>query len=567
MSLKNPIDKSKHPNVHEGYNYALGVVVGEIPNSKYVIGACERFLKDYEESIKPHSKYIFHVEYVERYLRTVQIFEHVIGHWETDNIQYMPWQKWLWSAALGFKHRSNTRNPKYRTLHIEIPRGCAKSTMASQCALYFLGLEPDRRGEKIACFATKNDQSRIILDAARNMALKSSKYLKSSGVEVLAHKMVDGKTNSEMIAMSSDSKSMDGLNLRIAFCDELHAMTRELFEVITSGQKKRRDSITVCLTTAGFNHDGIGYSQSQYSKKVCIGEVIDEAFFAVIFTIDEGDDIFEESTWKKANPNYGHSVDPEAFRSTAEKARHTPSDLPNFKVKNLNIWLSEANAFFDIDKWDACTDPDLKIENFLTKRCYAGIDLASKIDLTAHVKVFREKGIYYIFHQAFIPRETAEEARNVLYDNSEAAGELIYTTGEAISLEKIQEYVLKESKKFNTLAVHYDPWNSTQLAQNLLKERVNMVEFRMSTANLSEAMKMLDALIRSNKVRHNGGQLLKWCMSNVVSKEDQNGNVFPRKSSDKLKIDLAVALIMAMAGWIAEKDTVSIYESRGVIAL
>jgi phage terminase large subunit-like protein len=560
------IDKIKYPNVAEGFEYAQQVVAGEIPNSKYVVGACKRFLDEYNQTFLKDSTYIFDTDYVERYLRLVQNFSHVIGTWDTVNIIYNPWQKWLWSASLGFKFSHNKAQPKYRTLHIEVPRGCAKSTMASQCALYFIGLDPSRVGEKIACFATKSEQSRIILDAARAMAMKAPKYLKATGIDVQMHKILDPNTFSEMVAMSSDSKSMDGLNLRIAFCDELHAMTRELFEVIVSGQKKRRDSLTICLTTAGFNTDGIGYSQSQYAKKVCLGEIKDEAFFAVVYTIDDGDDIFDEVSWRKANPNYGHSVDPIAFTSTAEKVKFSPSDKPNFLVKSLNVWLSEANAYFDMEKWDACADPTLKIEDFYNKACYTGLDLASKVDLTAKVKVFREKGIYYIFQEAYLPEETVNKEHSALYDNTRGT-ELTVTPGEAINYEFIEKEVLADQKKFKVEAVHYDPWNSVELSQKLSKERVNMVEFRMNVANLSEPMKNLDALIRQGKVRHNGGELLRFCMSNVVAKEDHNQNVYPRKSSSKLKIDLAIALLMAYAGWMVQKETTSIYETRGILSV
>ena len=56
-------------------------------------------------------------------------------------------------------------------------------------------------------------------------------------------------------------------------------------------------------------------------------------------------------------------------------------------------------------------------------------------------------------------------------------------------------------------------------------------------------------------------------MSNTVAKEDHNQNVFPRKSSEKLKIDLAVALIMAFGGGITKPEEKSIYEERGILIL
>jgi phage terminase large subunit-like protein len=247
--------------------------------------------------------------------------------------------------------------------------------------------------------------------------LKSKNYLKATGVEVQAHKIVHTDSNSFVRAMAADSNGLDGLNDIVAIMDELHAMDRKLFDVVYSGMSKRRDSLMLCITTAGFNNDSVGYSQSVYAKKVAKGETEDDQFFSIIFTIDEGDDIYSEVTWKKANPSYGYSVDPVTFEAKAKKARETPSDLPNFKVKHLNIWLSEAKAFFDVAAWDRCADPSLKIEDFYGKKCYAGIDLASKIDLTSFAYVFREEGIYYIFDKTFIPEKTVDESRNTMYDN------------------------------------------------------------------------------------------------------------------------------------------------------
>lgn len=568
----NPINKEKYPNCYEGYQYALDVVMGDIPNCVYVIGACSRFLKDFDKAQDPSNYYFLDLDRAEGYLKKVQSFEHVIGDWSTpenpDNkIIYLPWQKFVWMNIVGFRHRSNPRNPRFRVAHVEIPRGQGKSAMASQACLYYVGLDKPLMGNQISCFATKSDQSRIVLDSARAMANKAKNYTKATGVEVQAHKIVHSASNSFVRAMAADSNGLDGLNDILSVMDELHAMSRNLFDVVYSGMSKRRDSLMLCITTAGFNNDSVGYSQSVYAKKVARGEVDDDQFFSVIYTIDEGDDIFAEDTWKKANPSYGFSVDPVSLEAKSKKARETPSDLPNFKVKHLNVWLSEARAFFDTTAWDKCADPSLSIEQFFGEKCYAGIDLASKVDLTSFAYIFRKEGIYYIFDRTFIPQVTAEQARNALYDNCIGKGHLIATPGEAIHYPHLREDFVGMSKKVKVMEALYDPWNATSFAQDCIDDRIEMVEFRMNTANLSEPTKNLDALIRQGKVRHNGSPLLRWCLSNVVCKEDAAGNVFPRKSNEKLKIDPIVAIIMAVARWMNEAEEESVYESRGITFL
>lgn len=552
----------------------MDVVAGKIPNSKFVIGACERFLRDYEKTNKPEIKYFFDPEKAEDYLRKVQQFKHVIGDWSTpenptNNIIYLDWQCFVFMAVIGFRMKENPRYPRFRTAHIEVPRGHGKSCVASQACLYFVGLDKPRMGSQISCFATKKEQARIVLDSARAMGQKSPEYLKATGVEVQAHKIVHDSSFSFVRPMSSDSNGLDGLNDILSVMDELHQMDRKLFDVVSSGMSKRRDSLMLCITTAGLDTSSVGFTQSQYAKKVCTGDIEDDTFFAIVYTIDEGDDYFEESTWRKANPSFGGSVDPVTFAAKAKKAREVPADLPGFLIKHLNVWISEAAAFFDMASYDKCADPEMKLEDFLGQKCYVGIDLSSKIDLTSFGYVFKKDGIFYIFDKSYIPEATVERATIDLYRNSIESGHLIATSGEAINYEYLRQEFMKDFKRFKIPEAMYDPWAAPSFAQDLTKEKVEMVEFRMNTANLSEPTKHLDALIRSGKIRHNGSPLLRWCMSNVVCKEDNNRNVFPSKNERRLKIDPVIAIIMALARWYNEEenDTSSVYETRGLRTL
>lgn len=551
------IDQKKYPNCHSGISYAVDVIDGKIPNSKYIIGACIRFIKDLQDP-----RFEFNLDIAEKYLRLVQKFEHVKGDWKTVNIIYEPWQNFIFMNIMGFINKE-TGKRRFRTAHIEVPRGSGKSLLASQAALYFLALD-NPKGNEISCVATKVDQARIVLDSSRAMAKKNPSFMKSNGVRVLAHKIVHDGSNSFVRALSSDDKSLDGLNDVLSIMDELHQMDRKLFEVISSGMSKRNDSLMLCITTAGFSTDSVGYSQSIYAKRVSTGEIKDEQFFSAVYCAEEEDNIYSVNTWKKANPNFGVSVDEITFMAKAQKAREVPSDIPNFKVKHLNIWLSESKAFFDINKWDECSDRDIRLEDFAGQKCVMGIDLASKIDLTSISLVFKKEGMFYLFERSYIPEETMKQENSVLYDNCVARGELIATKGEAIDYEFIEQEILKYTKMFKVQDVNYDPWNAASLSQNLSRHNINMVEFRMNTANLSEPTKNLDVLIRKRQLRHNGSELFRWAISNVVVKEDANGNIYPRKNNEKLKIDPAIATIMAIATWMQKEVSESVYEARGI---
>lgn len=551
-------DPALYPNCAAGHAYAEEIVAGKINASKYVIGACQRYLR---EVSMEHPNWYFDASAAEKYLRTVQKFAHVTGHWKTPNIVYSPWQKWVWMNIVGFKMRETGFN-RFRIAHVEIGRGNSKSTMASQASLYFMALD-NPNGNIISTVATKKDQARIVLDAARNMARKNSSFLKKTGVKVLAHTVVHPKSNSQIRALSSEANGLDGLNDRMAVCDELHAMRRETFEVIYSGMSKRSDSLTLCITTAGSDVDSIGHSQSAYAKRVCLGGIEDDQFFAVVYCLEEDDDWTDEKNWIKANPDMGGAVDIVTFRAKVLKAIEIPSDVPNLKIKHFNMWISEANAFYDLRKWDECAKPDLKIEDFKNVPCRAALDLASHIDITSNAIIFRKDGMYTIFDKSYLPEGTIKDQRNTLYDDCVARGYLIATKGDAINYDHIRAEVEELVRGYKVEEMGYDSWNATETAQKL-SDKVEMVKIAMNVANLSEPMKKLDALMRQGKIQHNGSPLLRWCLGNVVAKEDHNGNFYPRKSHPKLKIDPIIAILMALALWLQTEEKDSIYESRGL---
>ncbi len=557
----NPFDPEKYPDVFRGHQYALDVISKKVVACRYIVSACERYLRDLNNS---EAVFYFDVEAASKYLRLVQKFEHVKGNWPTKHIVYEPWQCWVFMNIIGFKNK-DTNFRRFRVAHLEVARGAGKSLLASQMVLYFLALD-NPAGNMISCVATKTDQARIVLDDARSMAMKNPSFINANKVKVLAHKITHPESNSVARALSADYGGMDGLNDVLAVADELHQMRREVFEVITSGMSKRKDSLLLCITTAGSDTSSIGYFQSQFAKKVATGEVEDESFFSAVYTLDDDDYWADESVWIKANPNLEISVDIDSLRAKSEKALVSPSDIPNFKIKHLNLWISEANAFFDLRAWDNSSDPTLKIEDFRGKEVRIGLDMASHVDIASLGYVFKEKDIYYLFDKSFLPEDTVKQKNNPFYDHVISDGSLIQTKGAAISYDMFKKILREDRKTFRISEVNFDPWNSTNLAQDLSDE-IEFVKFPMTTANLSEPMKRLDALMKEGKIRHNNSKLLRWCLSNVIAKEDANGNYFPRKSNEKQKIDPIVAILMALASWLANDTGESVYSTRGIRTL
>ncbi len=563
--MKNPIDSKQFPNIHIGFQYAIDVKLGKRNVPETVILAVNRFFKDIEITKQKNPPFFLNWKYAERAMRLMQKFQHAKGgNWKSKYILFEPWQKFDFTYMLGFMN-SKTKRRRFRTAYVQVPRGSGKSAIASQIGLYMLALDGEV-GADVYCASTKKEAARIVLDSARVMASKNSEFLKATGTKVLAHHIEHKPSFGSMRAVSSDTSTSDGYNGNCIIADETHQWKRELYDVLDSSLSKRDDSLFFMISTAGFNLEGIGYEIYAYSKKVLKGEVKDDTWFSSIYEMDDKDDWQDPEVWKKVNPNWGVSVDPINFEAKAKKAAETPASQANFLVKHLNKWQTTHHQFFSMEKWDECEDKSLKLEDFLGNNVYIGLDLSSKIDLTNIMMVFKKEDKYYIFDRSYLPEARIEDTRNVQYLRWKQEGYLNTMTGEVIDFTKIQDEIINDlDKKFKITACNVDPWSANETLIRLQKANINVYEFRMTVSNMSEPMKKLDALIRDAKLVHNGSPLLRWCISNVVAKVDANNNVFPRKEHDRLKIDLAVALIMAIGGVIYDKEQerkASVYNQR-----
>ena len=137
-------------------------------------------------------------------------------------------------------------------------------------------------------------------------------------------------------------------------------------------------------------------------------------------------------------------------------------------------------------------------------------------------------------------------SNNSNYEAWQKDGYLHVTDGTITDISEIQNFILEDCRKYETLSVAYDPMQATQMAQGLLMEGVPMTELAQNLKNLSEPMKQIQALIYSGRMHFINNPVMTWNASNVVAHMDAKENVYPRKEKNDNKIDGFVALIMAM---------------------
>lgn len=544
----------------EGYvdralRYARAVVAGEILACKWTRLACERQLRDLERAESdPDWPWRFDVVAAERPCLLIECLPHIKGSWASRTIVLGDWQCFVETTVYGWVHRE-TGFRRFRFAYTEVPRKNAKSTLTSGNAIYMLAADGEE-GAEVYSAATTGDQARIVFDAAKAMLRKEPRIAGQFGIGVGEHAIWVRSSSSTFRPLNAEASTQDGLNLHFGSVDELHAhKTRHLWDVLETATGSRNQPLLWAITTAGSDRSGICYEQRDYVTKVLQRVVEDDAYFGIIYTIDEDDDWTDEATWAKANPNLGVSVSIDDLRGKCRKAMSTPSAVGNFLTKHLNVWVNADSAWMDMRAWDACADPTLAIEAFAGCEDFEGLDLASKVDLNSHLRLFERKsdGKICVFDTHWLPERAIEESRNSQYAGWQRRGLLRVTDGEVIDMDAIEAEILDGCSRYAVQAVGYDPHQATQLVGHMLDKAVPMVEVRPTVLNFSEPMKTLEAWVLEGKLVHNGSPILTWMVSNVVCHRDQKDNIYPRKERPENKIDGVVALLIAVNRYLARK--------------
>jgi phage terminase large subunit-like protein len=411
------------------------------------------------------------------------------------------------------------------------------------------------------------DQARLLFETAQNMVRRSPQMQREWLVGVLTNSIYQESTASKFVPISSDAKALDGLNVQCAVVDEIGShRTSEVYDALATAMGKRRQPLLFAISTATANTSGIGRQLWDYLLRILSQSQSDDRFFGIVYTVDPGDDTWAEETWIKANPGWGHAVQPDAIRAIMRQARNNPAQEAAALSRHLNMWIGADEALFSLRAWNACADPSLSLDDYAGEPCHMALDLASKTDLAAIVLLFRRGGKYVAFARCYLNEGALLEARNPSYAGWAAAGELVITPGNETDFSWIEADIVEASKRHQVESIAYDPWASTQLAQRLTDQGLPLVEFRSTTQNFSEPTKELEAAIRAGRIVHPGNGPLTWCIGNVVGHYDARSNVYPRKERPEHKIDAAIALIMTIARDM-QGSTTSVYETRGLVVI
>lgn len=543
---------------------------GEIVVGELVMLAVERHYRDLQtgavRGLRFSPAHAWHViEFIEQW------FCHIKGSLAGQPILLDPWQK-FWTAVLYGWLRDAGLDPagavvwlrRFTRAYEEVARKNGKSTWKGPQGAY-LWLMDGEFGAEVYAVATTREQAMTVFKPAfenvKRWRRKSAKLRDSIRVfEGLNQERMEAGS-SLFRPLASNADAQDGFNPSAVLYDELHAQkAREQWDVLESGFGARQQPLLSAITTAGFIHDGICREIRDYLVSVLKGQRQDDSFFGYIYTLDDGDDAFDERNWIKSNPGLGRSKTLAYLRDMARKAKALPSAKANFETKDLNIWRNDAEGWFDLGVWDKGKRP-VQASALAGRKCYGGLDLASVRDLTAFVLIFPPidgETDWLVLVWVWCPsaKLDAEADDAAPYKRWAAEGWLTTTEGDVTDYGPIRETVLQACRDFDVDSIGFDIWNAQQLCNELLAEEVPLVEIPQNTGGMYPGAKKLEELVYSKRLRHGGNPLLRWCAGNVALLYDTNGNFRPDKKRSKRngRIDPIVATVMALSRAVATRD-------------
>ena len=543
-----------------------------------------------------------------RAIKFIELLKHTKSPFFGVPFELLPWQRSIVNDVYGTINERGIR--QYRYAYLELPKKNGKSEICAALALFHLFADGEKNGEVYGC-ASDREQASLVFDVAVDMIDQIPALRKRTKLNVSTKMISDKVTGTTYKVMSSEAYTKHGINLSACVFDELHSLpSRDLWDVMTKGAGDARvQPLWWVITTAGADPDRVTIGWEVHEKAESIiraREAGDSSkdiatWYPVIYGY-QGEDIYNESNWAKANPSMGFTFDVDKMREAAAEAKQSPADERLFRWLRLNQWVTtKLSGWLPVDLFDQ-TVGDWNRGDLLGKDCYVGLDLSTTTDLSAIALVFPpQEGLsdWRVIWDCWIPEENMADrirADHVPYDKWAADGWVYPTAGNVVDYTRIKERILECSKLYNIVEVDADKSFASMLIQELEQEQILCVDVAQTYQVLTDPMNNIEILLRGQKpteeqvdavqeddavgermpdnlsssLTHEANPVARWCFGNTSIAKNGNAQIkFVKERRGKhldrsKRIDLTAAWVFAMSRAKYYGSSKSVYEKRGI---
>ena len=362
-----------------------------------------------------------------------------------------------------------------------------------------------------------------------------------------------------MFRLSSKTHNKDAFNISKTYLDESHDIQEEngqseVAEACWRGMSSKNEPLFLNCTTQGFNRECYLDLKIKKAKEIINGERDDIHFLPFLYEQDSEQEIWtDSSSWAKSNPSLPYGVKKiDKLRRDVEDAKHDKATRIHLLTKDFNIPQSNAQSWLMLEDYDYIQEA-FELESFKGAMRIGAVDLAATTDLAnAKIMLMRaDDKTKYIHSMYFIPesklQDSDDKAAGANYAEWARKGILTIHEGNEIDIVAVADWFFEMAKKYSLrpYKIGYDQ----RYAKNFIDRCSDYgfdVEMLAQGRNLSNAMKLTEAELKSHIVNYNNNDIDKWCLQNCCCQVDDVGNIQPvkNKTQKSKRIDGAVTLIM-----------------------
>ena len=399
---------------------------------------------------------------------------------------------------------------------VSIARANAKTTLGAMIGLAVLFLEPD--SPEVLVVASDQRQSSITLRLARRMVELNPKLFERC--HIYKDRLVTPHNDGLLLPLPADPSALHGWDPSLLLVDELHVVTEDVWEAVTSVAGKRPRSLTLAISTPATSIESIMWRLVQHGRA---GD--DPAFYLREFAAPEDCDLDDRRAWRIANP--AMTCNPPFLAEDGMAAARRTLREPVFRQLRLGQWVGQVDRWLPWGSWEPLANEARVVGK--RDRVVLAFDGSASGDSTALVGC-----------------TVGPDPHLFVVGMWENPGDPRWR----VPRGQVDMAVAEAFKRYDVVELAADPWGWRSEIEAWAKRHgeKRVLEWNTAYANrMAPATDRLYQAVVDKALTHDGDTRLAQHMGNCVAKATPQGDLVSKdKKGSKNKIDGAVASIVAL---------------------
>ncbi|MCM3554008.1 phage terminase family protein [Janibacter melonis] len=411
--------------------------------------------------------------------------------------------------------------PNIRTALVSLPRANGKTALAAMLAVAELWVgDPS---PEVLVVASDARQAAITLRMARRMIELNPELAERA--HIFADRIVVPENDGLLLPLPAEPGALHGHDPSLLIVDELHVVTEDVWEAVSSVTGKRPESLTLAISTPASSPDSVMWRLVEHGRT---GD--DPAFHLREYAAPEGCATDDEDAWRTANPALG-CKDPFLALDGLAAARRTLRE-PVFRQLRLGQWVTGVDQWLPFGAWDELADAQRVVED--RARVVLGFDGSASGDSTALVGC-----------------TVGEDPHLFVLGLWENPGDPRWRVPRA----EVDRAVDLAFERYDVVELSTDPWGWRSEIEAWAERHGEKRVIEYNTAHAARMAPATDRMYQAvvtGTLTHDGDSRLAAHVAHCIAKRTPMGDLVSKdKRGSPRKIDAAVAAIVALdrAAW------------------